>query len=203
MAADMKLVRCHALSATAGELATAGSKAVRIELLPFRSAVNLRGPATEAFAKAVEAAFGAALPLEPNRWSGGRDRAALWLGPDEWLLVAPDGEAQAIQDAIRGALSADPWLSLVDVSHNYTSLRVSGSAMRALLAKGIELDLHPSVLVAGDCVQTLMAKARVLLRALDDGSAIELWVRNSYARYSAEWLLDAAAEFRQASAAEP
>jgi sarcosine oxidase subunit gamma len=35
------------------------------------------------------------LPTEPNTVAGDATRAALWLGPDEWLIVGPPGsEAQ-------------------------------------------------------------------------------------------------------------
>jgi sarcosine oxidase, subunit gamma len=202
MAAEMQLLRRNAQEAIAGELALASRDAVRIELVPFRSVINLRGPATAEFAKGVGTVFGADLPIEPNRWTDGHHRAALWLGPDEWLLIADDGEAQAIQRALSETLSVEPWLSIVDVSHNYTSFLVSGSSTRDLLANGCALDLHPSLFGVGDCVQTLLARSRVLLRAIEDGNAIELWVRNSFAGYTAQWLREIATGFRGAGAAE-
>ncbi|HET6628427.1 MAG TPA: sarcosine oxidase subunit gamma family protein [Woeseiaceae bacterium] len=193
MARDPELLRA-APDAIAGELAAASSDAVRIELLPYRSVLNVRGPATETFVHAVERQSGVALPLAPNRWNGSDRRAAIWLGPDEWLLAAPDGEARALETAIRDACPDEPWLSVVDVSHNYTSFALSGPGTRELLAGGCPLDLHPAAFGAGRCAQTLLAKTRVLLRALDDGNAIELWVRNSFARYTAQWLLASSAE---------
>lgn len=201
MASDVKLVRRGALDALAGELAKASGDAVRIEPLPIRSVINLRGQATENFASDIEAATGVALPLEPNRWNCDGDRAAIWLGPDEWLFVAPDGEAESMEQAIRAARPNDPWLSLVDVSHNYASVLLSSPRIRDLLAKGCTLDLHPRAFGPGDCAQTVLAKTRVLLRAVDDGKSIELWIRNSFACYTMHWLLDASAEFRPAQAA--
>lgn len=196
MAADPNLVRRDALGALGGGLAAASSAAVRIEPAAPRSLVNLRGPATSEFARGVEEATGFAPSLEPNRWTGDADRAAIWLGPDEWLLLAPDGEAEGIEQAIGRAWPGDPRLSVVDVSHSYTVLLLSGSCARELLTRGCSLDVHPSVFGAEDCAQTLVAKMRVLLRVLDE-RAFELWVRNSFARYAARWLLDASTELQR------
>lgn len=179
------------LQELAGELRAASGDEMCIEPLGFRSLVNLRGQAADAdFTAAVGKALGIELPLDANRWIGDEHRAAIWLGPDEWLIVAPDGEAGSLEDAIRTSRDSDPWLSVVDVSHNYTSLMLSGPGVRELLAKGCSLDLHPRAIGHGDCVQTVLAKARVLLRIVENGS-IELTVRNSFAPYTARWLIDA------------
>jgi sarcosine oxidase, subunit gamma len=191
MAANWNLVQRDALGALGGELAAASSDAVRIDLVPPRSLVNLRGPATNDFVGRVEEATGFALSLEPNRWTGDLDRAAIWLGPDEWLLLAADGEAHGIAQAIRGAWPNEQWLSIVDVSHNHTSFLLAGSSARELIARGCPLDLDPSVFGAGDCAQTQMAKTRLFIRMLDGKGALEICVRNSFARYTAQWLLEA------------
>jgi sarcosine oxidase subunit gamma len=192
MAAEIKLVRRGALDAYADELAKASSDALRIEVMPMRSVVNLRGAtADQSLITDAQRALGIELPLMPNRWRGTDRIAAIWLGPDEWLLVAPDGKAGGIEKAMHAARTLDPWLSLVDVSHNYIALMLSGPRTRDLLAKGCALDLHSSAFSAGDCAQTIIAKSRVLLRAVDAENSIELWVRNSFAGYMAEWLLDA------------
>lgn len=197
MAADIQLARANALGALADEWPIASGGEIRIELVPPRAVLNVRGPATASFVAVVERTVGVAPPLEPNRWTGSGNRSALWLGPDEWLLVAPDGEAPAVERALREASAEEPWLSVADVSDNYTQLRVSGPSGRELITKGCALDLHPSAFGAGACVQTSLARTRVILRAVHDGTALELWIRNSFAFYAAQWLLDAAAEFQR------
>lgn len=195
MAGDPNLVRRDALGALAGELVADRGAAVGIELAPFLSVLDVRGPATDAFVESIGAAIGVAPPLKPNTWTGDDGRSAIWLGPDEWLLVAPEGEAEVVEATVREACRELAWLSVVDVSHNYATFLVSGFNSRELLSKGCALDIHPSVFGAGVCAQTLLAKTRVLLRAMDEGRVIELWVRNSFARYTAQWLLDASVEF--------
>ena len=46
-----------------------------------------------AAATGIGLAIGVLLPTVPCRSVIARDRAALWLGPDEWLIVAPEDAA--------------------------------------------------------------------------------------------------------------
>lgn len=168
---------------------TAGDGSVSLAVGEFRTLINLRGQADAAgFAAAVAEACGHELPTTPNRWCGTRERAALWLGPDEWLLVAPDGEAPTMETALRAARPDDPWMSIVDVSHNYISLILEGTRAPDVLARGCPLDLAPAVFGPGSCAQTLLAKTPAIIRAIRPAPAMEIWVRNSLARYTAGWL---------------
>ena len=83
---------------------------------------------------------------------------------------------------------------MVNVSANRTTIRLVGPQARDVLAHGCALDLHPRVFGAGQCAQTLLARAGVLLVADDDG-AFRILVRSSFARYLADWLLDASLEY--------
>lgn len=177
------------------QLEAAGSDAVSLALAAPRALLNLRGrTADQRFAACIQQALGIALPETPNRWEGNSDTAILWLGPDEWLIMAPEGRAGASEARLRDAAGDHPWFSAVDVSHNYTGFELRGPAAREVLAKGCPLDLHPRRFGPGHCAQSLLAKARVLLR-MTEGNGIEIWLRNSYARYAASWLVDATEEF--------
>ncbi len=67
---------------------------------------------------------------------------------------------------------------------------------RDLLAKGCSLDLHPTVFRKGTAAQTMLGLAGVVLIALDDaGADYRILVRSTFARYLADWLIDAAEEF--------
>jgi sarcosine oxidase subunit gamma len=169
---------------------------VTLRPLPFQSLVNLRGDPGGAFSDAVRAVTGIDVPLTPNTWTGARDRALIWLGPDEWLLVAPDGEAADIEARLRGRLSGHAWLSIVDVSSNYAGFALAGTCARDVLAKGCSLDLDARAFAPGSAAQTTLAQASVLLTGVGD-DIIEIRVRNSFARYLLSWLDDAMAEYRE------
>ena len=146
-----------------------------------------RGPAIDAAATA----FGVALPREACRAAEAAERAALWLGPDEWLLLAPDGEGEAIAAACR-AIEAPH--SLVEVSHRNTAVTLSGSEVTKAIASGCPLDLHLAAFPVGMCTRTLYAKAEIVLwrRAVD---RFRLECGRSFAPYVHGVLADAAAEF--------
>jgi sarcosine oxidase, subunit gamma len=159
--------------------------------VPYRTQLTLRvAPATPA-AAAVERALGAALPLAPNTAvrSGAVD--VLWMGPDEWLVVAPGGDR--VVPRLRAATEGHH-ATVVDVSAQRTIVELSGSAAGEVLAKGCSLDLHPRAFGPGRCAQTALARAGVIL--LPRGDAWWILVRASFAEYLGEWLLDASAEHR-------
>ncbi len=79
-------------------------------------------------------------------------------GPDEWLVVGPDGDTLDLIRLLTEAVADDPG-SVVDVSANRSTLVVSGPNARDLLEKGCTLDLHPRTFGAGRCAQTTFARA--------------------------------------------
>lgn len=161
--------------------------------LPFVSQVNLRAdPKDAGVMQRLGTALGFGLPVTPNTVAARNDRRALWLGPDEWLIVGPDGQRDALEQALRGGLSG-AFGSIADVSANRTLLEVRGPKARELLAHGVPIDLDSRSLGPGRCAQTLLAKAQVIIERVSEG-AFYLYLRSSFASYAAEWILDAAAE---------
>lgn len=181
-------------------LAAAGGPDIRLEIIEPKTILNLRGRADDpGFVDAMRTTLGLDLPTEPNccrsTTAEGDDAAQTiyWLGPDEWLVMAAMGTEAALEAALRAARPEDPWLAVVDVSHNFTGLRLGGTSARDVLATGCPLDLHPRVFDVDHCAQTMLAKSRILLRQVSVEPAFEIWVRNSFARYLADWILDAMA----------
>jgi sarcosine oxidase subunit gamma len=180
----------------------AGPRGVDLREGPFLAQIDLRSdPADPAFLAAVRAALALDIPLRPNttaRSQGGRAGhpiTAYWLGPDEWLLVGPEGTEGELERMLREAL-AGVHSSVVDVSANRSVLELSGPRAREVLLKGCSLDLHPRRFASGQCAQTLLARAQVLLHQVGDEPAYRLFVRPSFALYLATWLIDAMAEYR-------
>src|SRR6266700_682340 len=80
---------------------------------------------------------GVPLPLEPNRVASMRELRTLWLGPDEWLVTAPD-----LLGRITRALANRP-AAVSDLSSSRAIIEVTGPRARTLLEKECGLDLHP------------------------------------------------------------
>jgi sarcosine oxidase subunit gamma len=171
-------------------LSRSSNGSLEIREIPFLTQVNLRAdPADASSMQAVRHELGFDLPVLPNTVASAGDRSALWLGPDEWLIVASPGHGAAIEGSTRKALAASR--SVVDVSANRTAISVQGTAARELLAFGCAIDLDARAFGPGRCAQTMLAKAQVIIQHLAAGPAFIVYVRASFATYLADWLLDA------------
>jgi sarcosine oxidase subunit gamma len=140
----------------------------------------LRCPA--AMIDTVGQRLGIALPRTACRSVEDGGVAALWLGPDEWLLLsvgAPDDWVATLQARLDGALC-----SLVDVSHRQVALEVvdGRAGAETLLASGCALDLAEPAFPVGMCTRTMYDKAEIVLwRRGPDRFHVEVW--RSFARY--------------------
>lgn len=162
---------------------------------PHMGKINLRGDSGDkAFMDGVAEAVGAAPPVEANTAVKAGDNTVLWLGPDEWLVVTPEGKQGEAEAALAESL-AGQHVSIVDGTDARTTIRLHGAHARDVLMKGSPLDLHPRVFGPGQCAQTLLAKADVLIHQLDDAPSYDLYVLCSFSRYLWDWLADAAKEF--------
>jgi len=122
----------------------------------------------------------------------------LWLGPDEWLVVAKAGAEAAMAARLAAAVTPQGG-TVTDVTESRTTIVVSGPRARDVLAKGCPLDLHHRKFQPGDCAQSLVARVGVILMRADDGSTpaprFELHVLRSMADYLWRFLEDAGAEY--------
>ena len=164
--------------------------------LPPTVQLDLRvDPAETAIVARLEERLGLAIPIAPNAFSATADgaRRVVWLGPDEWLVMAEPGDAGALEADLRSILaSGDGRGAVVDVSANRTTLALGGARARTLLEHGCTIDLHPSRFRPGTCAQTMLARANVLLLAISDRPDYLILVRPSFAAYVVAWLADAA-----------
>jgi sarcosine oxidase, subunit gamma len=163
------------------------SETLWLRSLPSACRWVLRGD--EPVRVAAAEAFGVPLPAAPCRASVSGERAALWLGPDEWLLLAPVAQAGLAQPLERALAALSH--SLVDVSHRQVALLLEGPQAETLLAAGCALDLDAAVFPASMCTRTMLAKAEVLLwRTGAHTFRLEVW--RSFAPYVTQFLGEAA-----------
>lgn len=134
------------------------------------------------------AAFGPAAP-KPLQGSTAGTRTALWLGPDEFLLLAPDEDAATVETGLKAALPAGR-LSLVDISHRQIGLALEGRLAARCLSAGCPLDLGLSAFPVGMAVRTIYLKTEIVLwRQAETRFHVEVW--RSFAPYLVGHLADA------------
>lgn len=184
-----------ALGLRAQPEAALGTIGVRLAETRFVGKINLRAAPHDAeLMAALEGALGFSLPREPNTVTSQKELHALWLGPDEWLVVAPAGGEGALLQALESAAHGRH-AALNDVSDARTVFALGGAHARDMLAKGCGIDLHPKAFAPGRCAQTGLARASVILHQTDETPSYDIYVDWSFAAYLWRWLEDAGREY--------
>lgn len=171
--------------------------AVTLEDRSLIGKLVLRGdPKDKAFLAAAKQVLGFALPRKPNRAvTGGNERVALWTGPSEWLITCASNDESALTPALHGG-----GLTITPVTDGRAALRLAGPRAADVLRKGTSLDVHPRRFGPGQCAQTRLAQAGVLLHRLDEPGGYDIFCERSLAEYLWLWLEDAAQEFAAGAA---
>jgi sarcosine oxidase, subunit gamma len=171
-----------------------------VTILPLQAEArwSLRLPERDVATLKTVAGFQLDQPV--NRFHGQEGRTAARLGPDEWLLLAPEADAEMVTAELAAALK-DQHHALVDISHRNVALTVSGPAAAAVLNSGCPLDLHAESFPPGMATRTLLGKCEILLFRMHSGIKdseptyrVECW--RSFATYVGAYLAESAREFR-------
>lgn len=154
--------------------------------------VSLRAP-VESLAS-LSRALGVKPPEQPmgsayakdGDFTGKGGRAALWLGPDEWLVIDTAGNDPMVDCARAKALH-----SAVDISHRHVAINVSGAGAADVLNAGCPRDLSLAAFPVGAAARAVLGKIEiVLLRTGEDAFRVECW--RSFSDYAFTLLAEAA-----------
>jgi sarcosine oxidase subunit gamma len=150
---------------------------------------------------AASPVWGVGFAEESCRALLGDERATLWLGPDEYLLLGrADGSdadiaaaEAAATDALEHALDGLPH-ALVNISHRQFGLEVHGPHAATILSGACPLDFDLGEFPVGMCTRTVLAKADIVLwRTDEDAFHLEVW--RSFSGYVTGLLSEIAMEF--------
>ncbi|WP_137133479.1 sarcosine oxidase subunit gamma [Rhizobium sp. FKY42] len=161
-----------------------GSATVRLTPADAAHRISLR--AGQDAVPALSSALGLSLPTNPKTSSSSGSRMALWLGPDEWLVI-DEGEGGLMQ----AAASSGTVHSATDVSHRNTAILIEGPGTSAALNGGCPLDFSLKAFPVGACARTLFGKIEVvILRTSEESFRLECW--RSFSEYAFGLLRDTA-----------
>ena len=150
-------------------MANAGD--VTLSVLPPVARLNLR--IAPADLTAAAGAFGLELPTRVGRGAHRGGRSVWCMGPDEWLLHAPEAEQDAILQAFAAIRDAAPH-SLVVLSDREITFGVTGPRATEILTTGCPADLRR--IAVGDARRTVFDTAQVvLIRDAEDRWRLEVW----------------------------
>lgn len=169
-------------SALAGKAVSVNG--VLLAEMPPAERVSLRAP--EGSVASLSRALGVTLPQKPKTSATKGDRTALWLGPDEWLVLDAEGS-----DILGDCAKAKGLHSAVGVSHRNIAISVTGAKAAATINSGCPQDLSLEIFPVGACSRTVFGKSEILLyRMAADAFRVECW--RSFSDYVFTHLSEAA-----------
>ncbi|TJW91993.1 MAG: sarcosine oxidase subunit gamma, partial [Mesorhizobium sp.] len=129
---------------------------VTLAVLPPAQRISLRAP--DASVAALSKALGVELPRKPKTSAAKAGRTALWLGPDEWLVIDEVGN-----DPLADCAEVAVLHSAVGISHRNVAISVTGPAAAATINSGCPQDLSLDVFPVGAASRTILGKAEIVL----------------------------------------
>ncbi|RWL13893.1 MULTISPECIES: sarcosine oxidase subunit gamma [Mesorhizobium] len=157
---------------------------VTLAVLPPAERISLRAP--DASVAALSKALGVTLPQKPKTSAAKAGRTALWLGPDEWLVIDEVGK-----DPLADCAEVTVLHSAVGISHRNVAISVTGPAAAATINSGCPQDLSLDAFPVGAASRTILGKVEiVLLRTASDAFRVECW--RSFSDYVFTFLSEAA-----------
>lgn len=159
---------------------------VALTVLPPAYRMSLRAP--DASVPGLSKALGLTLPQQPKRSTSKGSCTAMWLGPDEWLVIE-----EGAKDPVKACGAVEALHSAVDISHRNVAMLVSGPAAANTINAGCPQDLSIQAFPVGACSRTVLGKVEiVLLRTGDDSFRVECW--RSFSDYVFAFLAEAAGD---------
>ena len=150
------------------------NRRVTVEALPPAARLSLR--CDEAGAKALGKSLGLTLPARVGTTGEGRDRMAVKVGPDEYLVIDPKPDAKLMPKAKTAGVSA------IDVSHRNVAFSVAGPGAADTLNAACPRDLRDAAFPVGAGARTIFGRAEIILiRTGEDEYRVECW--RSFAPY--------------------
>ncbi len=146
--------------------------------------------------KAAGAALGFDLPQAPLSATVKDGKAALWLGPDEWMILAAEADLDTLQASLSKKIGEAPH-ALVDISHRQGAVIIEGAKAEWLLNSGIPIDLHGDAFPFGMVTRTVFQKSPIMIwHTGPDSFVVEAW--GSFLGYVTGLLCEAAEELEAA-----
>jgi sarcosine oxidase subunit gamma len=160
----------------------AGSVSVALADNATRVSLRARQDAIPALSKAL----GLNLPVRPKSTVTNGSRTAMWIGPDEWLII-DSADSSLVADLAKGQVLH----SAVDISHRNVGIIVSGNGADAVVNGGCPQDLSLKAFPVGAASRTVLGKIEIVLWRISENSfRIECW--RSFSTYAYAFLQESA-----------
>ena len=136
------------------------------------------------------------LPIEANTSTSGESLTALWLSPDEWMLVSneivsEDSNNYEVEDNLINNISKANLGAVTDVSDQFVMINIKGSKVFDLFATGSPFNFNEFKNKKGSVVQTILSHIDVIIHHIEINE-VNLLVRRSFSEHLYSWINDSA-----------
>ncbi len=155
--------------------------------------INLRGKKREFFTN-VGKKLNMILPTEANTSTTSDKLTAIWLSPDEWMvvsneLVSKDTNKYELQEMLFNSISKTTFGAVVDVTDQFVQLEVKGEYIYEIFSSGSPFNFDEFKKKKGSTTQTVLNHIDVILHNKDE-NIVNLFVRRSFAEHLYSWIKD-------------
>ncbi|MEX3982187.1 sarcosine oxidase subunit gamma [Paraburkholderia sp. EG287A] len=170
---------------------------LQISELPLAGIIRVQGRTThEAFRTQVTASLGVGVPTA-ERVSIGTDVRLAWAGPNEYLCFCALDAEEKLLSALTAALTGQ-FATVTLVSDSRIGFLIKGREAQAFISKGCSLDMYRESFPVNRVVTTRFAGLPAMLMHRSE-SEYAVYFDIGYAEFVLKWMLDAAAEFLEAT----
>ena len=136
------------------------------------------------------------LPTKANTSTSSEALTALWLSPDEWMLLSnkagsEDTNTYEVEDNLIKNITKTNLGAVTNVSDQFIMINIKGSKVFDLFATGSPFNFNEFKKNKGSVVQTILSHIDVIIY-LTEINNVNLLVRRSFSEHLYSWLNDSA-----------
>ena len=157
--------------------------------------LNLRGKKREFFTT-VGKNLNMILPTEANTSTTSDKLTAIWLSPDEWMIVSnelvnKDTNKYELYEILFNSISKTNLGAVIDVTDQFVQLELKGKNIYEIFSAGCPFNFNEFKEKKGSTTQTVLNHIDVILHHKEE-NVVNLFVRRSFAEHLWSWIEDSA-----------
>ena len=155
--------------------------------------LNLRGKKREFFTT-VGKNLNMILPTEANTSTTSDKLTAIWLSPDEWMIVSnelvnKDTNKYELYEILFNSISKTNLGAVIDVTDQFVQLELKGKNIYEIFSAGCPFNFNEFKEKIGATTQTVLNHIDVILHHKEE-NVVNLFVRRSFAEHLWSWIED-------------
>ena len=157
--------------------------------------LNLRGKKREFFTT-VGKNLNMILPTEANTSTTSDKLTAIWLSPDEWMIVSnelvnKDTDKYELNEILFNSISKTNLGAVIDVTDQFVQLELKGKNIYKIFSAGCPFNFNEFKEKKGSTTQTVLNHIDVILQHKEE-NVVNIFVRRSFAEHLWSWIEDSA-----------